>query len=334
MIDQPGSIKSATLSNSLQNPVFGSTMLLYLFLLVGFVTVSKAIVADDSTLTITFVGDIMLDGGPGHLLANGHDPFLHCTEILSRSDLTIGNLECVLGKGGEQLNKAYIFRAATDSPQYLKKHFDALSLANNHSYDFGPDGLKEMIRILKDNHIPFFGAGANLAEARSPLIFETKGRRIGLLGYNEFRAENYAATDSQFGNAPALEEAVLLDIRKARDIHRCDIVIPFLHWGEEFESEPRPDQQVFAKRMVEAGAAAVIGTHPHVTQTIEVHRDAPIVYSLGNFVFDYFPVDPPKWYGWIVDFEIQQGKPIRLHKHVVELDPVGVPHLVEAASIE
>jgi poly-gamma-glutamate synthesis protein (capsule biosynthesis protein) len=330
MYAQRRSVKAAARPKWLLNVISGSAIPLMHFLLVGFCIDSRVVEADDSTLTLTFVGDIMLDGGPGHLLANGQDPFAPCAEVLKRSDFTIGNLECVLGKGGEQLNKAYIFRGATDSPQYLKKHFDVLSLANNHSYDFGPDGLKEMIRILKDNQIPFFGAGANLTEARSPLVLESKGRRIALLGYNEFRSEHYAATDSQYGNAPYIEEYVLQDIRKARDTHRCDIVIPFLHWGEEMEEVPRPDQQIFAKRMVEAGASAVIGTHPHVTQTVEVYREAPIVYSIGNFVFDYFPVDPPKWYGWIVDFEIRKDGPIRMRKHVVELDPVGVPHLIES----
>ncbi len=291
---------------------------------------AAVVLAEESTLRLTFVGDIMLDGGPGHHLANGQDPFAPCAEILKRADFTIGNLECVIGRGGEQLNKAYVFRGAIESPPFLKKHFDALSLANNHSYDFGPDGLKEMIGILQAHKIPYFGAGANLAEARTPLVLEAKGYRIGLLGYNEFRADNYAATETQFGNAPYIEEYVLQDIQKAKKAYRCDLVIPFLHWGEELEPLPRPDQQVFARKMVEAGAAIVVGTHPHVTQTIEYHRDTPIVYSLGNFVFDYFPVDPPKWIGWIVEFEIDRGKPIRLRKHVVELDPVGVPHLLES----
>ncbi len=209
---------------------------------------AAVVLAEESTLRLTFVGDIMLDGGPGHHLANGQDPFAPCAEILKRADFTIGNLECVIGRGGEQLNKAYVFRGAIESPPFLKKHFDALSLANNHSYDFGPDGLKEMIGILQAHKIPYFGAGANLAEARTPLVLEAKGYRIGLLGYNEFRADNYAATETQFGNAPYIEEYVLQDIQKAKKAYRCDLVIPFLHWGEELEPFPRPDNKFSPER--------------------------------------------------------------------------------------
>ncbi len=65
-------------------------------------------------------------------------------------------------------------------------------------------------------------------------------------------------------------------------------MIPYLHWGEELESYPQEAQRVLARKMIDAGASAVIGTHAHVTQTIETYHGAPIVYSLGNFVFDYF----------------------------------------------
>ncbi len=283
---------------------------------------------DSKPLTILFVGDIMLDGGPGHWIASGNDPFEKCATILDSADLAIGNLECVLGKGGEQLNKAYVFRGATDSPRYLKRYFDAFSLANNHSYDFGPDGLVEMMRVLDQNKIPYFGAGANLPAARKPLVLECKGRRIGFVGYNEFRAENYAATESLAGNCPLRRELVLEEITRAKTMMKCDIVLPFMHWGEEMEEEPRPDQRELAKAMIDAGATAVIGTHPHVTQTIEHYREAPIVYSLGNFVFDYFPVDPPKWTGWMVELTFSDNNKVELKKFVVEMDLAGIPHLV------
>jgi poly-gamma-glutamate synthesis protein (capsule biosynthesis protein) len=80
--------------------------------------------------------------------------------------------------------------------------------------------------------------------------------------------------------------------------------------------------------MIEAGATAVMGTHPHVTQTIEYHRGAPIVYSLGNFVFDYYPGDPRVWTGWVVTLKIAPDGQVELDKTVVELDLLGVPHIV------
>lgn len=277
---------------------------------------------------VLFVGDIMLDNGPGHQIASGKDPFAACATLLADADLTIGNLECVLGRGGEMILKNYSFRGAMGSEKYLKRYFHALSLANNHSFDFGPDGLTECLDILKQNEIGVFGAGANLWSARRGLMLECKGRKILLLGYNGFRAEDYQATDSTPGVAPLKEEWILEDIRNASREVRADIIIPFLHWGSEMVSMPHDQQRLLARRMIDAGASAVIGTHPHVTQTIDTYRGKPIVYSLGNFVFDYYPVDPPQWTGWAVRLHILPSGEIDLETIAVELDLVGLPHLV------
>jgi poly-gamma-glutamate capsule biosynthesis protein CapA/YwtB (metallophosphatase superfamily) len=300
--------------------------LLNLSLILG----AAAVFADDPdpTLRLLFVGDVMLDNGPGHLISHGTDPFAPCASLLASADLTIANLECVVGQEGDPLYKPYIFRAAPESPPFLRKHFDAVSLANNHSFDFGIDGFLDSLRLLKAHSIPYFGGGYQLREAREPWVVTCKGRKIGLLGYNEFRAENYAATENSAGNAPLIEADVLADIRRARESLGCEIVVPFLHWGEELEATPRPDQTQLARKMIEAGATAVMGTHPHVTQTIEYHRGAPIVYSLGNFVFDYYPGDPRVWTGWVVTLKIAPDGQVELDKTVVELDLLGVPHIV------
>jgi len=302
-----------------------------LLLVVSFLWLSSSslVHADEgnSTIRLLFVGDIMLDNGPGHAISNGRDPFEACADLLYDADLTIGNLECVVGKGGNQLYKPYSFRAASDSPKLLKKYFDALSLANNHSWDYGADGFSEALRVLTAEGIPYFGGGSNLREARKPLVLECKGRKIGLLGYNEFRAIHYAATDELAGSAPLSELDMLADIQSAKKEFGCDIVIPYLHWGDEFYTMPRPDQRILARKLVDAGATAVIGAHPHVTQTVDIYRGAPIVYSLGNFVFDYFPGDPPEWSGWAVTLKIGSNGQVELETTVVELDPVGIPHV-------
>jgi formylglycine-generating enzyme len=280
-------------------------------------------------VSLLFVGDIMLDGGPGHHIANGRDPFAACAALLQSADLTIGNLECVIGRAGEQMLKPYAFRAAKNSEQYLAKYFDAVSLANNHTCDFGRDGLLECLRVLRSNDVGFFGAGEDLASARQGLVLECKGRRILLLGYNGFNAEEYQAGDSTPGVAPLVEQMIIEDIRSARQIHQAEIVIPFLHWGGELVPMPAAWQQQLARKLVDAGASAVIGSHPHVTQTQEFYRGAPIVYSLGNFVFDYFPVDPPQWTGWAVRLNIHTDGKADLETAVVELDPSGLPHPVD-----
>lgn len=275
------------------------------------------------SVAVAFVGDVMLDNGPGHAVASGRDPFAACADLLLDADFTVGNLECVLGKGGRQVLKAYSFRAATDSPVYLKRYFSAVSVANNHALDFGPDGLVECLRILAAAGIPQVGGGVDLAAARRPLVLEKHGLRIALLAANGFQAAKSAAGAATPGVAPLEETAILADIAAAR--RQADFVVPFVHWGPELVAEPRAADRALARKMIEAGAAAVIGAHPHVTQTVDVHAGAPIVYSLGNFVFDYYPVDPPEWTGWVATLTFAQGRGVELETRAVVLDAAGLP---------
>ncbi|MFM7205352.1 MAG: CapA family protein [Planctomycetaceae bacterium] len=273
--------------------------------------------------SIVFVGDVMLDNGPGHAVASGRDPFAACASLLLDADFTIGNLECVLGRAGRMVPKAYSFRAAEDSPRFLQRYFTALSLGNNHAFDFGPEGLVETCAILDRGRIGRCGAGHTLAEARAPLVLEKDGLRIAVLAANGFRADNYAATAGSPGVAPLREADLLADIAAARK--QADVVIPFVHWGDELVAGPLEADRACARSMIDAGAAAVIGGHPHVTQTVDVYRGAPIVYSLGNFVFDYYPCDPPEWTGWVVKLTLAKGEPVAIETRAVTLDPAGLP---------
>ena len=106
----------------------------------------------------------------------------------------------------------------------------------------------------------------------------------------------------------------------------------YLHWGEELEPQPTADQVSLAHRLLDAGADGIVGTHPHVTQTIEWYGDKPIVYSLGNFVFDYFPGDPAIWYSYILQFKLNPGSRPVLSTIPLELDAAGIPHLAGRAD--
>jgi poly-gamma-glutamate capsule biosynthesis protein CapA/YwtB (metallophosphatase superfamily) len=285
--------------------------------------------ADEEPLRIVFAGDIMLDGGPGHIVTNGGDPFAHVADALADADLAIGNLECAIVKEGHAVDKPYTFRGPAAALPLLKQHFSAVSLANNHSGDWGKAGFLTGLALLRETKLPYFGGGANAREARQPLVLTARGRRVALLGYNDFPPRAFAAGPSTPGVAWLVEKDVIADIRAARAT--ADLVLLFLHWGEELEPAPTADQQMMARHFVEAGADAVIGGHAHVTQTVEWYRDRPIVYSLGNFVFDYFPYDPPVWKGWMVALAFARGtaRP-RLDIIPVELDPAGIPRPVDA----
>jgi hypothetical protein len=274
-------------------------------------------------VSVVFVGDVMLDNGPGNVVTAGRDPFAACAEMLLDADFTVGNLECVLGKGGKQVLKPYTFRGAAESPRFLKPYFSVLGVANNHAMDFGPEGLVECLAVLDRAGIPHVGGGATLAAARKPFLLEKDGFTVAILACNDFQGEKWAAGADAPGVNPMREADLLADIAAARKT--ADAVVPFVHWGPELVAQPYDHHRAFARRMIDAGAAAVIGGHPHVTQTVDTHRGAPIVYSLGNFVFDYYPVDPPEWTGWVAKLTFAKDKPVDLETRAVVLDAAGIP---------
>ncbi|HEX8957834.1 MAG TPA: CapA family protein, partial [Burkholderiaceae bacterium] len=216
-------------------------------------------------VSLVFAGDIVLVGQPGKLIAEGHDPFEEVADTL-RADIRVANLECVVATSGEAEDKIFTFRADPHTLPLLKRHFDAVSIANNHSGDYGRPAFAEMLGLLDHAGIAHFGGGYNLSEAHAPLIVERKGLRIALLGYNEFMPRSFEADADAPGTAWSEDEQVAADIRRARGEYHADLVVPIMHWGWENERVANSRQRQLAHLMIDAGADAVIGGHPHVTQ--------------------------------------------------------------------
>jgi poly-gamma-glutamate synthesis protein (capsule biosynthesis protein) len=284
-------------------------------------------VSPPGVVAVAFVGDIMLDRGPGHAVALGRDPFAECAESLLDADFTVGNLECVLGGHGKRIPKAFTFRGAADSPRFLKPYFSLLSVANNHAMDCGPEGFLESLAVLDRAGIPHVGGGKTLEAARRPALITKDGFTVAILACNDYQCERWAATPDAPGVNPVHEADLLADIAAAR--RQADAVVPFVHWGPEVVAQPYEHHRVLARRMIDAGAAAVIGAHPHVTQTVDTHAGAPIVYSLGNFVFDYDPADPPEFTGWVAKLTFRKDRPVDLVTRAVVIDPAGIPRPVD-----
>jgi len=301
------------------------SMLLFMAVLAAFFAAPPAH-TEEGAVRVVFVGDVMLDGGPGHIVTNGGDPFAGVATILRDADLTITNLECAIVKKGHAVDKPYTFRGPEKALPLLKKYFSAVSLANNHSGDWGKRGFATELELLRENELPFFGGGADARAARQPLVLTAGGKRVAFLGYNDFPPRSFAAGPSTPGTAWLIEKDVINDIRTARKL--ADIVLLFLHWGEDLDAKETPEQQTLARHLIDAGADAVIGGHAHLTQGVEWYKDRPILYSLGNFVFDYFPYDPPVWKGWIVKLTFGESRRPQLERTDVELDAAGIPHLL------
>ena len=277
-----------------------------------------------STVSLLVVGDMMLAGAPGQAMQQGRDPFAGFSKLFKDSDIRIGNLECVVAtKGSEEPDKPNTFRAHPRSLKYLRKYFDAVGLANNHSGDFGPEAFSEMLGLLKKNGIAYYGAGHNLKEAHTPMVFERNGIRIAILGYDEFQPRNFEADHDRVGVAWSEDEQVVRDIQAARKEWRADIVIPVMHWGWE-EPVANARQRQLARLMIDAGADAVIGGHPHQVQDTERYKNKPIFYSLGNFVFDGFSL-PENNRGWALRMELDNSGVRYWQVHTATISSKGIP---------
>ncbi|WP_395010817.1 CapA family protein [Undibacterium sp.] len=274
--------------------------------------------------SILFVGDMVLDDLPGKAIEQGQDPFAAFEKIFNSADIRVGNLECVIATTGKAAEKNFTFRAHPRVIPLLKRYFDAISLANNHSGDFGPVAFSEMLQLLNEQKMPYFGGGNNLSEAHRPHIIEKNGLRIALLGYDEFMPRSFEANVNRAGVAWSEDEQVIADIKAARQQYKADIVIPFMHWGWENEMTANKRQRELARIMIDAGADAVIGGHPHVIQDTETYKGKPIIYSIGNFMMDALD-NEAQTLGWAVRLHINQDGVKAWDTSIAKINPEGIP---------
>jgi poly-gamma-glutamate capsule biosynthesis protein CapA/YwtB (metallophosphatase superfamily) len=277
-----------------------------------------------SSVSLVFAGDIVLDDTAGAMIARGEDPFSGLAAVFASADIRIGNLECVIATTGSAGRKNYTFRAHPRTLPVLKRHFDAVALANNHSGDYGREAFAEMLGLLKEAGLAQFGGGHNLSQAHDPLIVERKGLRIALLSYSEFMPRSFEADYNAPGIAWSEDEQVAGDIRKARVVHGAHLVIPVMHWGWENEPTSNVRQRQLARLMIDAGADAVVGGHPHVTQETAQYKGKPIIYSVGNFVMKETD-NPAQRRGWLLRLQLDGQGVNRFDTVPVQLDLEGIP---------
>ena len=283
------------------------------------------------TLRLLLAGDVMLDDGPGRTLAQGGDPLAPFAPLLRQADYTLGNLEVPIATACQPLeSKIFSFRAQPSATRVLQGRFDAMALANNHSGDCGPAALLQTQQHLDAAGIAHVGAGTDLTQAHRPLWIERNGLRVAVLSYNEFKPRSFQAGPHWPGVAWSEDDQVVADIRAARQAG-ADVVIPFMHWGWEREPQPTDRQRRLARLMIDAGADAVVGGHPHVTQGVETHRGKLIVHSLGNFVFDGFEGVPGGQTGWLLRLTLDRHGLVAWDTLTAQMDDQGTPHPVPGA---
>lgn len=267
--------------------------------------------------TVTFFGDIMLGRQVRDRMNAAGDlnyPFaLMDPSYLQMNDLLVANLEGPIVNQVVKTTKSIAFHFLPDVAPILKRHFfDALSTANNHAIDMGQQGFQDDYQILRDNGLIPFGNPRGLAD-ESVSTFNLNGQKIALLGLNN--------TDFKLVKNDV--------VKKIKELTKSGYkVIPFIHWGIEYVHTPSADQKDLAHAFVDAGAYAIIGMHPHVVETFEIYKNAPIFYSLGNAIFDQ-DFSPDTMEGLSTTFQISPEQleiyfvPIKIDKsqfHIMEGD--------------
>ena len=252
-------------------------------------------VITDKTITIDLVGDINLAddwytmeaaaqrGGVSDCISE------NAQSELAAADISVVNNEFVYEDGETPLaGKTYTFGAATENVKLLKIFSaDLVTLANNHVYDYGEEGLISTLDTLDDAGIPYVGAGRNLEEASAIKYFVVKGRKIAFVSATEiekFAKYTKEATENSPGVIKTIDTSLFCSVI-AEAKANADYVVACVHWGIEGKNDFESEQRRMAEDYVKAGADVVIGGHPHRLQGVEFIEDTPVAYSLGNFWF-------------------------------------------------
>lgn len=251
--------------------------------------------------TVCFAGDINLDEnwGTTQSMDARENGIFDCispelVEVMQNADIMCLNNEFTYSMGGSPYpGKAYTFRAKPERVEVLKQlGVDAVTLANNHVYDYGKEALLDTFDVLEEAEIPYFGAGRNLEEAMEPLYLEADGKIIALVGAS--RAEKNKMTPQATENEPGILKCYdttlfLESIKKAKE--NADFCIAFVHWGTEYSFDLEQVQTDTGKEYLDAGADVIIGAHSHCLQGLEYYEGKPVVYSLGNYWFNEKTLD-------------------------------------------
>jgi poly-gamma-glutamate capsule biosynthesis protein CapA/YwtB (metallophosphatase superfamily) len=270
---------------------------------------------------INLVGDVMIETPTVRSRRSQVPAFDEALIALASGDLAIMNLEMPLSNRGYRVPKHSNLRSAPEIiDDIVAMGVDAVSLANNHMMDYGPEALLDTIEVCERVNLPACGAGKDLDAAMAPLILESPSGRVGFLsvastlpvesdagagkpGIAPIRVGFSFEIDSKLlveqpGTMPIVhswanpddQERVCETIRDLRQ--QVDTVIVAIHWGvPPYWLSPHQGllaeyQQPLGHALIDAGADVICGHHAHVLHPIEIYKGRPIFYSLGNFVFE------------------------------------------------
>lgn len=251
---------------------------------------SSETVAELEDFTMFFTGDVMLQNGKDIYASKGINGLIttYIQQEMVNADMTVINNEFPFSTRGTQApDKQFTFRV---DPTYvsvlLDMGVDVASLANNHALDYGQEALLDTFTTLDNVGIPYVGAGETKERAEEAIFVEAGGRTVGVLSASRvIPVSGWNIENSQPGLFCTYDSSRL--VQRIKEIEsQCDYVVVFVHWGIERNAYPEDYQRNLAKQYIDAGADLVVGNHSHVPQGIEYYNGVPIVYCLGNFIFN------------------------------------------------
>jgi poly-gamma-glutamate capsule biosynthesis protein CapA/YwtB (metallophosphatase superfamily) len=281
---------------------------------------ARASAFDTAPILLTAVGDMQVGEAQGPTLLGGEEGLgdLMSEEVLERlrlADVAVGNLESpVSSRGKENPKKRYHFRMPPGASSALKDAgFDLVLFGNNHAFDFGPEAFADTLADLDTAALPMVGAGSDIAEASKARVLELKrGERLAFIGFAFFPNENsgFTAADAAArADRPGINadaDATIASIRAAAASGATVVVLG--HGGVEYNLHPSDEARRLYHRFIDAGAALILGSHPHLLQGCEARSGSFIAYSLGNFLFTLEDEPPEAWKGAMLDLLIYRGK--------------------------
>lgn len=248
--------------------------------------------------------------------------FANVKPMLSWAHFNVVNLEGVVTKREERAFPDFPFalRIHPGAPDLLARmNIRHVTRANNHSMDFGPEGMRDTSHALRKAGIQWTGVGENVMEALEPLVLERDGIRVGILSYTTTYPDGAWSSETKPGvpyPTPARLERTLGKLRK-----QADWVVAVFHWGEERSPDLKSHQPELARIALAAGADVVVGHHAHVAQAMGKVDGKWALYGIGNFAFD--SNSPTARFGLGVSFELcrpTREAPLRTHLALVPLD--------------
>jgi poly-gamma-glutamate capsule biosynthesis protein CapA/YwtB (metallophosphatase superfamily) len=286
------------------------------------------------TLRLVFAGDIMMARKVQTMVeTSGANNYQYCFQnvasYLSTADLAFANLESVITPTGipdvSQSLEGVAFRAVPAAINGLiYAGIDAVSVANNHAFDYGRSGFEDSLARLKAAGITAVGGGT-FADAYTAKVFDVKGTKVAILAFSligtekSMRAQQNDSTQgltAQTGIAWFYSKYVNPAIVAAKKT--ADIVVVSIHFGTEYATLPNADQDRYAHQCIDQGAHLVIGHHPHVTQPVMAYAKGYIANSLGNLVFDQSDAATKK--GLMLEVLVQNKKIIKVNRKYVQIN--------------